>query len=95
MDYDLWLRLGAMSEPILVKRALACFCVHGGSRSTMQAASACAEELRVRIRFLESRGMWQFPFRLEYQVRKHLNRIFIKGLIASATGTDRDGEGGC
>lgn len=95
MDYDLWLRLGAIGDPILVKRALACFCVHGGSRSTMQAASAFAEEFRVRVKFLESRGIWQFPFRLEYLVRKHLNRIFIKGLIASAAGEGSSGEGRC
>jgi len=88
MDYHLWLRLGALGEPLLLQRALACFGVHDGSRSTMEAAAAFAEEFQVRLKFLEARGNWQFPYRVEYQLRKRLNRRFMKRLIASA------GEGG-
>ena len=88
MDYHLWLRLGELGDPLLLQRALACFCVHDGSRSTMEAAAAFAEELQVRLKFLEERGTWQLPYLIEYQLRKQLNRLFIKRLIASA------GEGG-
>ncbi|QXE92338.1 glycosyltransferase [Geomonas subterranea] len=84
MDYHLWLRLGALGDPVTVNHPLACFCVHGGSRSTMEAASAYAEEFQVRLEFLEKRGSWQFPYRLEYLVKKELNRIFIRRLIALA-----------
>lgn len=88
MDYHLWLRLGGLGDPLLLQRALACFCVHDGSRSTMEAAAAFAEELKVRLKFLEERGTWQLPYLIEYQLRKQLNRLFIKRLIAQA------GEGG-
>lgn len=91
MDYHLWLRLGERGDPLLVHRALACFCVHGGSRSTMEAACAFAEEFRVRLDFLEQRGIWQFPYRVEYLLRKQLNRLFIKRLVASAGCGGSDG----
>ena len=84
MDYHLWLRLGEMGDPLMVKKTLTCFCVHCGSRSTMEADSAFAEEFQVRLKFLEERGMWRFPYRLEYLLRKRLNRLFSRGLIASA-----------
>jgi glycosyltransferase involved in cell wall biosynthesis len=84
MDYHLWLRLGAMGDPVAIPRALACFGVHGGSRSLAQAEAAYAEELRVRLEFLKSRSMWQFPYRLEYLVKKRLNRLFVRRLFAAA-----------
>ncbi|QWV95064.1 glycosyltransferase [Geomonas oryzisoli] len=84
MDYHLWLRLGAMGDPVPIRRAVACFGVHGGSRSLAQAEAAYAEELKVRLDFLKSRSMWQFPYRLEYQVKKRLNRLFVRRLFAAA-----------
>lgn len=95
MDYHLWLRLGALGDPLLLQRALACFCVHDGSRSTMEAAAAFAEEFQVRLTFLEERGRWQFPYRVEYQLRKRLNRHFMKRLIASAGEGDQSGVPPC
>lgn len=98
MDYHLWLRLGALGDPALVKRALACFCVHGGSRTTAEAASAYAEELQVRLTFLKRTGRWQFPYRIEYLLKKELNRIFVKRLIVAANGAANgagSGEGTC
>lgn len=88
MDYHLWLRLGALGDPLTVKRALTGFCVHGGSRSTMEAAKAYAEEYQVRLRFLEERDKWQFPYRMEYLVKKQLNRLFVRRLICSAQKAD-------
>lgn len=84
MDYHLWLRLGAMGNPVPIKRAVACFGVHGGSRSLAQAEEAYAEEFKVRLDFLKSRSMWQFPYRIEYLVKKRLNRLFVSRLFAAA-----------
>lgn len=95
MDYHLWLRLGALSDPIIMKRSLACFSVHSGSRSLAQAQSACAEEFRVRLEFLRRRGSWQLPYRIEYLVRKQLNRIFTKRLVASASDQSTEGTPPC
>lgn len=90
MDYDLWLRLGAMGDPVPIRRALACFRVHGGSRSTAEAGATYAEEFEVRMRFLERRSMWKFPYRLEYVVKKRLNRLFVKRLHALAGVTTKE-----
>lgn len=91
MDYHLWLRLGALGDPVPIARSLACFCVHGGSRSTSEAASTYAEEFEVRLDFLQRRALWQFPYRMEYLVKKHVNRIFMKRLLASAGGAQSGG----
>lgn len=88
MDYHLWLRLGALCDPLTVNRTFTCFCVHGGSRSTVESDCAYAEEYQVRLRFLEERGGWQFPYRMEYLVKKRLNGIFVRRLIRSAQKPD-------
>lgn len=92
MDYHLWLRLGELGDPVLIRRPLACFGVHGGSRTTAEAAETYAEELKVRLDYLKERGLWQFPYRMEYQVKKHLNRLFVKRLAAAALAGRPGGE---
>lgn len=84
MDYDLWLRLGGISDPITLNKPLAAFRVHSGSCSISDANLAYAEEFRVRMNFLRKHSKWSFPYRLEYAVKKRLNRIFINRLVSSA-----------
>lgn len=84
MDYHLWLRLGAIGDPVRIKRPLACFCVHSGSRTIAQAAASYAEVYRIRMAFLEARKLWQFPYRIEHLVTRQLNRLFMKRLNVSA-----------
>jgi len=86
MDYHLWLRLGALGKPVTLDRVLACFCVHDGSRSTAESSAAYAEELEVRLAFLRRQGRWLFPYRIEYLVKKELNRLFIRRLLGSPGG---------
>jgi glycosyltransferase involved in cell wall biosynthesis len=81
MDYDLWLRLGALGDPLLMDQPLSCFRVHQGSRSLQAADEALAEEFAIRHRFLASRGRLTCPYRLHYMVKRVLNRIFIRGLL--------------
>jgi glycosyltransferase involved in cell wall biosynthesis len=54
MDYDLWLRLSTASPPLEMKRVLACFRVHPGSRSSACRLTALDEEYAVRLRYLNS-----------------------------------------
>lgn len=84
MDYHLWLRLGALGDPVPIKRSLACFCVHSGSRTIAESDASYAEDYRVRMAFLEGRSLWQLPCRLEYLVKRYLNRLFMKRLHTSA-----------
>lgn len=86
MDYDLWLRLGALADPLLLDQPLSCFRVHQGSRSLLAADAALAEEFVIRLRFLKSRGRMTWPYRLHYLVKRVMNRMFIRGLLQSSAG---------
>src|SRR5512146_1701623 len=48
MDYDLWLRLGSISEPILLDLQVACFRAHDESRSIARSDLAYDESWRIR-----------------------------------------------
>lgn len=49
MDYDLWLRLAGMAEPLQMSAPLAAFREHAGSLSTRERGPAMREDLRVRL----------------------------------------------
>jgi glycosyltransferase involved in cell wall biosynthesis len=49
MDYDLWLKLGLLSEPVQLDEPLAAFRVHEGSLSTKNRLAAMEEDFRVRL----------------------------------------------
>jgi glycosyltransferase involved in cell wall biosynthesis len=86
MDYDLWLRLGAMGDPLLLDQPLSCFRVHQGSRSLQAAEEALAEEFAIRRRFLATRGQMAWPYRLHFLIKRVLNRMFIRGLFHASAG---------
>ncbi len=80
MDYDLWLRLAELGDPLLVDRSLACFRVHEESLSIRGAEAALAEEFAIRRRFLGKRGKTVLPFYLPYLAQRITNRFFMRGL---------------
>jgi glycosyltransferase involved in cell wall biosynthesis len=49
MDYDLWLKLAALSEPVQLEEPLAAFREHEGSLSTRDQMPAFEEDFRVRL----------------------------------------------
>lgn len=49
MDYDFWLRLGRLSEPVQLDEPLAAFREHEGSLSTRNRAAAMEEDFRIRL----------------------------------------------
>jgi GT2 family glycosyltransferase len=49
MDYDLWLRLSRMDEPLQMNVPLTAFREHEGSLSTRERSAAMREDLRVRL----------------------------------------------
>lgn len=51
MDYDLWLRLARVSEPVSLDIPLAAFRRHAGSASTANARETFEEDHRVRMRY--------------------------------------------
>jgi glycosyltransferase involved in cell wall biosynthesis len=83
MDYDLFLRLGSRGAPLLLDEQLACFRVHDGSRSVSQSQQAYAEEFHVRMNYLDKIGKSAWFYILDYQLKRRLNRLFYRGLLAS------------
>jgi glycosyltransferase involved in cell wall biosynthesis len=81
MDYDLFLRLGNISSPMVVDKQLSCFRIHASSRSGAQSEQAYAEEFQIRMNYLRSKGRSTAYYRLEYQVKRHLNRMFYRNLL--------------
>jgi glycosyltransferase involved in cell wall biosynthesis len=49
MDYDLWLKLAGISEPVQIDEPLAAFREHDGSLSTRDRLPALEEDFRVRL----------------------------------------------
>lgn len=70
MDYALWLRLGAIADPLLLDCPLAAFRVHEGSSSSRAATAALTEEYVVRRRFLKAHGQWHYWYPLDYFAKR-------------------------
>lgn len=49
MDYDLWLRLSLLAEPLQLAMPLTAFREHAGSLSTRERSAAMREDLQVRL----------------------------------------------
>lgn len=82
MDYDLFLRLGSIVPPLVVDIQLSCFRAHSGSRSVSHAEQAYAEEFRVRMEYLQSRGRSTAYYHLDYQIKRLYNRIHYRRLLS-------------
>ena len=83
MDYDLFLRLGSVTPPLVVDKQLSCFRAHVGSRSVSHAEQAYAEEFRVRMDYLHSKGRYTAYYRLDYQIKRHLNKLLYRRLLSA------------
>jgi glycosyltransferase involved in cell wall biosynthesis len=84
MDYDIFLRLAARAAPVLLDEQLACFRVHSTSRSVSQSDLAYAEEFQVRMSWLRANGRSTACYRLDYLIKRIMNRYFYKLLLRSS-----------
>ena len=82
MDYDLFLRLGSVAPPLTVDKQLSCFRVHADSRSVVNAEQAYEEEYRVRMDYLRSKGLSTVFYRLDYQIKRRLNKLLFDRLLS-------------
>ena len=80
MDYDLWLRIGELGDPIQVNRSLAYFRVHDASLSIQGADEALYEEFSIRKRYLSEKGRRVWPYFFHHQVKRLVNAFFVRGL---------------
>lgn len=83
MDYDLFLRLGSVCPPLVLDEQLSCFRIHEGSSSVSHSEKAYAEEFRVRMDYLHSKGRSTAYYRLDYQIKRRLNKLLYKRLLSS------------
>jgi GT2 family glycosyltransferase len=70
MDYDLWLKLGLLSEPIQLNEPLAAFRVHEGSLSSANKLAAMEEDYRVRQSHVGSNPISRAMHYTRYLVRR-------------------------
>ena len=70
MDYDLWLKLGELGEPVQLDEPLAAFREHHGSLSTRDALPALEEDFRVRLSHVGINPMMRAMHYMRYLVRR-------------------------
>jgi len=83
MDYDLFLRLGSVTSPLVVDKQLSCFRVHTGSRSVSHSEQAYAEEFRVRMDYLRNKGRSTAYYLIDYQIKRQLNKLLYRRLLSA------------
>jgi glycosyltransferase involved in cell wall biosynthesis len=80
MDYDLWLRLGAISAPLTILKPLACFRIHRESISVCQIGNVINEELSIRKRLMCGNLVRYSLHYLLYLLKKPINRFLIRDI---------------
>ncbi|HEX7635726.1 MAG TPA: glycosyltransferase family 2 protein [Noviherbaspirillum sp.] len=70
MDYDLWLKLGELGEPVQLDQPLAVFREHQGSLSTRERLPALDEDFRVRLSHVGFNPVARAMHFLRYLVRR-------------------------
>jgi hypothetical protein len=77
MDYDCWLRLSEIAEPLQSDLAFAAFREHSGSLSTVNKSAAMKEDLRVRLRYSSGSILENSLHYLRYGVRRYREGLVI------------------
>jgi len=70
MDYDLWLKLAQLGDPVQLDEAFAAFRVHDGSLSTRHRMAAMAEDYRVRLQHVGANPLSRAMHYTRYLVRR-------------------------
>ena len=70
MDYDMWLRLGRLAEPVQMREALSVFRRHGGSTTEKNRLASFDEDHAVRLKYLDANSFDKLGHALRYQVRR-------------------------
>lgn len=83
MDYDLWLRLGAVADPVVLDLQVACFRAHDESRSIAGSERAYEESWRIRKKHLQGHPGKIFGHYLYYMFCKRFVRAYYKNLLTS------------
>jgi len=79
MDYDMWLRLGKLAEPVQLREALSVFRRHDGSTTERNRLGSFDEDHAVRRKYLGN----GFLERLEHEARYQVRRRRLQKLLSS------------
>lgn len=79
MDYDMWLRLGKLAEPVQLREALSVFRRHDGSTTERNRVGSFDEDHAVRRKYLGN-GLLE---RLEHEARYQIRRRRLQKLLSS------------
>lgn len=82
MDYDLWLRLGAIADPVALGLQVACFRAHAGSRSIARSDLAYDESWRIRKMFLRGHPLKILWHYLYYTFCRRFVRAYYEKLLS-------------
>jgi hypothetical protein len=78
MDYDLWLKLAKLANPLQLNTPLAAFREHAGSLSTRNKLAAMREDFAVRMRHTQGTPFLQAMHFMRYCVRHQKARYLIQ-----------------
>lgn len=81
MDYDLWLRLGELGDPVTIDKPLASFRVHHGGLSSNEADEAFAEELTIRRRLMAGQPLRYFMHYLYFLAKRMRQRHVARRML--------------
>lgn len=77
MDYDLWLKLAKLGQPVELNVPFAAFRVHGGSLSCANPQAAGKEDLKVRLSHCGRNPVHLFESWLRYWVRQRREKAVV------------------
>ena len=81
MDYDLWLRLAKLGDPLAIDRPLVCFRVHKSGLSSGESDKAFREEWLIRRTLLANRPLARLCHYLYFLVKRVRNRMTARHLL--------------
>lgn len=70
MDYEMWLRLGRLANPVQIREILSVFRRHDGSTTEKNRLASFDEDYAVRCRYLGGNWLARYEHALRYQVRR-------------------------
>ena len=82
MDYDLWLRLGRLAQPVQLDEHLAVFRAHPGSLSTANRMASFEDDFAVRMKYANNTP-WSLAYHwAHYLVRRRRISVALTGKIS-------------
>lgn len=81
MDYDMWLRLGSIGDPILLNMPLASFRAHRNSLSMKNIGAAIDEEWTIRNKSLAGHPIGRLHGFLRYKANRFMNTVTVRKML--------------